>query len=89
MPATSLSLGEISFGVFARGEKAEKDRCCFICMRRRIRGESAWGRAVNGGGNWEGLTAAVIIAVRPKMSPAPFSRPYCQKEEKRAWAPPQ
>lgn len=52
------------------GEKKwKKDRCYFICMSRLgLGGESR--RVVNSKGNQGGLTAAVIIAVRPEMAPS-------------------
>lgn len=53
-----------------------------------IREEGESGQEINIRGTEEDLTAAVAIAVRPEMSPGSFLLPYCQKEERRAWAHP-
>lgn len=71
------SLGEISFGGVVGGESVEKGQMLFHMYEQTDGGESK--RAVNSKGNQGGLIAAVIIAVRPQMSPS--SQPYCQKAE--------
>lgn len=73
MSSTSPSPGQISFRGVAGGETAEKGQMLFHMYEKtgiREEGESGW--AVNIGRTREGLTPAVVIAVRPEMSLGSF-----------------
>lgn len=86
-PALLLERLAWGWGELLGEKKWKKDRCYFIRMNR-LGSEGESGQAVNSKGNQGagGLTAAVLIAVRPQISPS--SWPHCQKEEERVWMPP-